>query len=373
MSKGKVTKQGAPSEILPDLEDYLLSSDLADSDFEAAPITGLPKSPDEIADADKDTLLDEEIAEKGTVRFGVYSAYMSAIGRYLAISIFLSMLTMQCSRNFTDLWLSFWVTHANDTSTNSTNSSDLPNVLRLQAAVENDNGVGYYLKIYAILGLINSVFTLIRAFMFAYGGIQAALSMHKQLLKIVMKVSLIEKQRNLFFLQHSSSFLFNVRSGQQKDSLSWPKNKVSTKICHDFQNYTNNKQKKYFLSDPNAANFVFYFNYSQLLTIFTSILQARTTFFNLHPLGRILNRFSSDTYTIDDSLPFIANILLAQSFALLGSIVVTAYSLPWIFLLLAPLAPIYHWAQQHYRYFQKEPTFTLEKSANLWKEWFFEI
>ena len=39
----------------------------------------------------------------------------------------------------------------------------------------------------------------------------------------------------------------------------------------------------------------------------------------MSPLGRILNRFSSDTYTIDDSLPFIMNILLAQFFGLLGN------------------------------------------------------
>ncbi|XP_043269152.1 ATP-binding cassette sub-family C member 10 [Venturia canescens] len=268
MSKGTVVKQGVPSDILPDLEDYLLSSGLTDSDFEAAPISGLPKSYDELVNVDKDALLDEEFVERGTVRFGVYSAYMSAIGRYLAMSIFLSMLMMQCSRNFTDLWLSFWVTHANETSANTTNSSHQLNVLQLEASLDDDNGVEYYLKIYALLGLLNSIFTLIRAFMFAYGGIQAAYSMHKQLLKIVMR--------------------------------------------------------------------------------------ARTTFFDLHPLGRILNRFSSDTYTIDDSLPFIANILLAQSFALIGSIVVTAYSLPWIFLLLAPLAPVYHWAQQHYRLTSRE-------------------
>jgi ABC-type multidrug transport system fused ATPase/permease subunit len=43
------------------------------------------------------------------------------------------------------------------------------------------------------------------------------------------------------------------------------------------------------------------------------------TFFDVSPLGRILNRFSSDTYTIDDSLPFIINILLAQFFGLLGN------------------------------------------------------
>jgi len=80
------------------------------------------------------------------------------------------------------------------------------------------------------------------------------------------------------------------------------------------------------------------------------LFQAKATFFDIQPLGRVINRFSSDTYTIDDSLPFIANILLAQLFGLVATIIVTAYGLPWIFLVLAPLIPIYHWIQNHYRY-----------------------
>jgi len=34
-----------------------------------------------------------------------------------------------------------------------------------------------------------------------------------------------------------------------------------------------------------------------------------------------LNRFSSDQYAVDDSLPFISNIFLAQTIGLLGTIV----------------------------------------------------
>lgn len=49
-----------------------------------------------------------------------------------------------------------------------------------------------------------------------------------------------------------------------------------------------------------------------------NVMMARFQFFDSTPLGRILNRFSSDTYTIDDSLPFILNILLAQLAGLVG-------------------------------------------------------
>lgn len=53
--------------------------------------------------------------------------------------------------------------------------------------------------------------------------------------------------------------------------------------------------------------------------------QAKVYFFDLTPAGRIINRFSSDTYTIDDSLPFIMNILLAQLFGLIGKYLCTFF------------------------------------------------
>jgi len=76
--------------------------------------------------------------------------------------------------------------------------------------------------------------------------------------------------------------------------------------------------------------------------------QAPVSFFDVTPVGRILNRFSSDVFSVDDTLPFILNIFLAQSFSLLGVIVVCCYGLPYIVLLIAPLTVIYYFIQVTY-------------------------
>lgn len=186
LSKGRIVNQGKPSDVLPDLEDYLLSSESMDSDVDITSTNDLPREQFQGDRSKADPMLDEEFTEKGTVRVGVYNCYIKAMGRYLAISIVLSMFLMQSSKNVTDLWLSYWVTHTN---TSAINATDRSKPLRLESFLDDSNlSTSYCLTIYAILAVFNSLFTLMRAFMFAYGGIQAAVVMHKQLLKVVVRV-----------------------------------------------------------------------------------------------------------------------------------------------------------------------------------------
>ncbi|XP_051528611.1 ATP-binding cassette sub-family C member 10-like isoform X2 [Myxocyprinus asiaticus] len=88
--------------------------------------------------------------------------------------------------------------------------------------------------------------------------------------------------------------------------------------------------------------------------LLSSVLKGTMTFFDTTPLGRILNRFSSDIYSVDDSLPFVLNILLANVFGLLGMLIVMSYGLPWVLLPLVPLGALYYQTQGFYRHSSRE-------------------
>lgn len=122
-----------------------------------------------------------------------------------------------------------------------------------------DKGFKQFFIIYVSLAIANSIFTLARAFTFAYGGIEAARKLHESL--------------------------------------------------------------------------------------FHNLLHCSISFFDITPSGRILNRFSSDTWSVDDSLPFILNILLANIFALLGTLILSCYGLPKFLFVLIPLAIFYYFIQ----------------------------
>ncbi|CAL1534987.1 unnamed protein product [Lymnaea stagnalis] len=226
-------------------------------------------------------LVQEEDQEKGAVKGFVYKTYWRAVGSCLSPLVLVTLFLMQASRNGGDWWLSYWVSHSPTAPGNQTyyiremtgrigltknwfgsNFSESP------VRNQTDDKLMFYLGVYGGLAGANSFFTLLRSFLFAYGGLCAAQVIHKRLLM--------------------------------------------------------------------------------------AILKAPLTFFDVTPIGRIVNRFSSDLYAVDDSLPFTLNIFLAQSYGIFGTLVLTCYGLPWFAICLVPMAAIYYKIQHYYRFTSRE-------------------
>uniref|UniRef100_A0A673JLY4 Multidrug resistance-associated protein 7-like n=1 Tax=Sinocyclocheilus rhinocerous TaxID=307959 RepID=A0A673JLY4_9TELE len=197
----------------------------------------------------------EEQKQMGKLSWAVYCSYWRAVGGCIAVAVLLSLFLMQASKNVSDWWLSHWISHLKDNTTELT-SGNVSSELK------------FYMTVYGSLAATNTIFTAARAFLFAYGAICAATVVHKRLL--------------------------------------------------------------------------------------SSVLKATMTFFDTTPLGRILNRFSSDIYSVDDSLPFVLNILLANVFGLLGMLLVMSYGLPWVLVPLLPLGVLYYQTQCFYRHSSRE-------------------
>ncbi|XP_068177281.1 ATP-binding cassette sub-family C member 10 isoform X2 [Antennarius striatus] len=299
VNNGTIIKTGTPAEILPMVEtvsgkwksDHNRTEE-GTSDAFHSEIKDDVEQEEEKPCPSHDLCVEDDIyqlgveqKQSGSLSWRVYKTYWFAIGGVMAASILMSLLLMQVSKNLSDWWLSHWISELKNNSSSQTNGSlsGIPHLLlflsgRLMSAPSSfvqtlpssnmSSDVRFYLMVYSSVAAANTVFTALRAFLFAYGVICAASVIHNRLLDRVLK--------------------------------------------------------------------------------------ATGTFFDTTPMGRILNRFSSDLYTIDDSLPFILNILLATVFSLAGMLVVISYSLPWVLVPLLPLALFYHRTQHFYRHTSRE-------------------
>ncbi|XP_025978767.2 ATP-binding cassette sub-family C member 10 isoform X2 [Dromaius novaehollandiae] len=291
MDNGRIVRTGTPAEILPLVEAFPKFKDMDKRRKDKAPDehgqeAAIETESEELTQ-NNHLLCQEEEKKEGAVAFQVYKAYWLAVGSCLALSILFSLLLMQASRNVSDWWLSHWIASMSQTANTSVMvcSAALPSpqlllfsfaglvfpIQALDTATVTSNGsldVTFYLTVYGSIAGANSLFTILRAFLFAYGTVRAATVIHSRLLQRVIK--------------------------------------------------------------------------------------ATVTFFDTTPIGRILNRFSSDLYCVDDSLPFILNIFLANMYGLLGMLVIITYGLPWIGLVLLPLAALYFSIQRYYRRTSRE-------------------
>lgn len=80
----------------------------------------------------------------------------------------------------------------------------------------------------------------------------------------------------------------------------------------------------------------------------TAIFRAPMSFFDTTPAGRILNRFSSDVYRLDEVLARTFNMLFVN-FARSGfTLIVISVGTPAFVALIIPLSAVYYWVQRYY-------------------------
>lgn len=69
-----------------------------------------------------------------------------------------------------------------------------------------------------------------------------------------------------------------------------------------------------------------------------SIIKSPVLFFDINPLGRIMNRFSSDINSLDDKLPWQLQSALIYTIKAIGALFVALYASAWLLVVLIPLA-----------------------------------
>ncbi|XP_058815016.1 ATP-binding cassette sub-family C member 10 [Topomyia yanbarensis] len=260
-----------------------------------------------------DSVMAEETREFGHLDRKVLGAYWRAMGRSLGFWVIFLVLLMQVSRNLTDAWLAYWVGA-------SSPAAVLPPVnstLMLELNQQQYSSVWSQNYFQSFIAMARDFFV----------SLMKGVNHHSQLSEELQQEAFLAENDNktltLYYLGIYSAFAVG--------------NSLITFIRAFLFAYAGIK----------AAKCV----HDKLLK---SVIYTKFEFFDIVPLGRILNRFSSDVYTIDDSLPFIGNILLAQFFGLLGALAISLYAMPWLGLLVIPLCPIYLTLQNQYRYASRD-------------------
>lgn len=79
--------------------------------------------------------------------------------------------------------------------------------------------------------------------------------------------------------------------------------------------------------------------------LIVNILRLPMTFFDVTPLGRIMNRISKDIYGIDVTIPNSLRSFFAMFFDVLGMLVAVSYATPIFLAVLPPLGALYFYVQ----------------------------
>lgn len=76
-------------------------------------------------------------------------------------------------------------------------------------------------------------------------------------------------------------------------------------------------------------------------SLLINILHSPMSFFETTPIGRIVNRFSKDLYTIDDTVPRSMGAFLRTFLSVFGTLFAITYATPLFLTIIIPLGVVY--------------------------------
>ena len=232
----------------------------------------------------------DESRQRGAIRRRVLSVYLAQIGPWLVALIVLSMFLMQGSRNYNDYYLGQWAADTAVSGDNSTSSSRASASFLVPSSLSSPHSLSSWAAFASPRSLLTEV-----------GGDPSGLS-HLRILAIVALFNSLSALFRAFIFAYGGL----VAAARMFDGL------------------------------------------------LGRVLYARIGFFDENPVGRILNRFSTDMYSIDENIPFQGNIFLAQTFSLIGALAIIALTSPLFLLIIPPLGLLYVHQQRRYRATSRE-------------------
>ena len=79
-----------------------------------------------------------------------------------------------------------------------------------------------------------------------------------------------------------------------------------------------------------------------------NVLHSPMSFFDTTPLGRIVNRFAKDMYTVDETIPTTSSQFLMTALEVLAIIIAISISTPIFLAAVVPLGVFYFYIQKYY-------------------------
>eukprot|EP00058_Branchiostoma_floridae_P021695 XP_002607185.1 hypothetical protein BRAFLDRAFT_118636 [Branchiostoma floridae] len=311
-----------------------------------------------------DKLIQKEVAETGRVKASVFVEYLRSVGITLSVIICLLYCAQNAASIYSNIWLSEW---SNDQPINGT-----------QDIAKRDLRLG----VYGALGVAQGLFSMFSSFALAIGALFASTTLHAGLMNNILHLPMAffdttplgrvlnRFSRDIYTVDQiipmcMQMFLYTFLSTLSTIivmTYSTPLILVAVVpsiLLYLFIQHTPDPRSGgalhltvflhsglfAMLSSFVLAIGALYASTSLHASLLNNILQLPMAFFDTTPLGRILNRFSKDIYTIDQIVPMCMKMFLFTLLSTLSSIVVMSYSTPLILVAVVPCILLYLFVQ----------------------------